>query len=1114
MLLFVAFRLHFFLSRKGKKMFVSHIELLAVCCLFIGVANSQGKICSMSEVISLSGNVYGTTSFGCRTVVTDIPMTIKWEFHAPYTNGIMRSARLTITKSHCEDDWDAPVGRLIFNQGSDDFQWSDTASYSLGSSTWIATPGNFVVKWLSAQSIHDNNCKFVVAVDYPAVASHRCGSTPFTRTVNDLSQLPENSLHQRYFGCNDVSTGSRITDSWQLQLPNVAHQVTLVSKNTGGFRLVSAGQSYWLWSGADYSLFPRPNSMVLFQADIAQSHDYQFFTVFVEPNRYYCDARSATATHRNVEIGAYFGCLGMGMGTNTFTWTVPPVTDAKVRILRFRKERDNLHGWPAFNLTVETRYGEQHSARRFEVALFAPDEWARVTLQTASAHPLPNFRALMQVTTATFGEDFCSTSAVSSTMVAVMPSVRTVVCNGWLAGAEISVSFDSNRTIPHCVGLSIYDGFGLFEGGGTHHVKYNVTYGPHSYQDFVSLTSSFANTVLGCFPAGGFLHVSATPKGISGWPNHSHIAIDLDSFLHPVAAEHPNFCSGVDSQHIVLGHSNASSHAFFCNGHTVNSSRQWTIDFIDGAEYCVNSSSVDINFFNLSLMYFDRHESALARPIDLIADERIRAWQKVRAGTRLVLLFNPSLLDWAQPDDSVLRTTLLTRSMPANTSAFEQVECPRGVGDDDDTVAAVAAVAADDDGTSSVGGSVATNLTLMVYNAEWLFWPKRLSKWRNHDYDHFSFVANVLQQLNPDVVGLVEIGDCRTLHELSAYVSSRSRREQARYTPYLTMGSDTFNGQNVGLLTRVQPVHREVHRFSGNRSKYPLEDTRCPCTSGCQTGTTSLSKQLYALLPVNDELTVAFFLVHLLAVPSDVSDRCVKREAQAILIQHAVRDALAAGHEVIVAGDMNDFDVDVVDEARSQPVSRVLDILKDNGTLVNVASLVDVEQDGPVYSCWYDVNRDGVDQGGNEHTLIDHVLVSSRLLSAVSSVRFHHELPSRAAYAFASDHWPLVVDFTFTSRLGADESNGGEHNAPLGGYLTWAIAGIFAIVVLVVVTIFVARRCRTCRLNNAADHVTSADGNLHRELLDESEQIEMDEIATETNGEITGDVEGNGDDID
>jgi hypothetical protein len=101
-------------------------------------------------------------------------------------------------------------------------------------------------------------------------------------------------------------------------------------------------------------------------------------------------------------------------------------------------------------------------------------------------------------------------------------------------------------------------------------------------------------------------------------------------------------------------------------------------------------------------------------------------------------------------------------------------------------------------------------------------------------------------------------------------------------------------------------------------------------------------------------MRIAFFGLNLPGPANDDPAACSRREAQATVVQKLVRQELMDGMEVVVCGDLNDYDEQYPDQANHSPVSRVLGLLQDvdgNGVddLTNVVSLLDSSQR---YTVW------------------------------------------------------------------------------------------------------------------------------------------------------------------
>ena len=118
---------------------------------------------------------------------------------------------------------------------------------------------------------------------------------------------------------------------------------------------------------------------------------------------------------------------------------------------------------------------------------------------------------------------------------------------------------------------------------------------------------------------------------------------------------------------------------------------------------------------------------------------------------------------------------------------------------------------------------------------------------------------------------------------------------------------------------------------------------------------------------------------------------------------------------LIFMGDLNDYDGEILDLNNDKPISMVLNILKgQSGTyagqyeLKSVASLVNQDQR---YTDWWDKNSDCTSSLG-EMTMIDHFLVTPNLVDKITNVSFPHPYPESCGTT-NSDHYPIVVDFTF-----------------------------------------------------------------------------------------------------
>jgi len=315
-----------------------------------------------------------------------------------------------------------------------------------------------------------------------------------------------------------------------------------------------------------------------------------------------------------------------------------------------------------------------------------------------------------------------------------------------------------------------------------------------------------------------------------------------------------------------------------------------------------------------------------------------------------------------------------------------------------------------------------TKLNIMHWNTEWLFLDKWDKRWSSYEeaVEHLHDVAKVIRQVSADVINLAEVESCAVLQALVDAIGDDT------YEFYLKRGTDTSTGQNVGLLTRVDPIE-DLWRTS-DRAAYPVEGSHCSQNqpSGhkrLRSSTYGVSKHYFTRIAPEGFGEIFLAGTHLLAFPDDPA-RCEKREAQSMVLQSILRDEMMRGNSTVVAfGDMNDFDGQVPDVANSQPISRTLEILKDvvqlsgwdGDELLNVAERV--EQDRR-YTAYYNPDKSVCKTAKDSSTSIDHVLVDSRLLARTNVVHFDNAVfqpPCATQQGVFSDHWPILVQLEVNS---------------------------------------------------------------------------------------------------
>ncbi|SYZ71900.1 exported hypothetical protein [Candidatus Zixiibacteriota bacterium] len=294
-----------------------------------------------------------------------------------------------------------------------------------------------------------------------------------------------------------------------------------------------------------------------------------------------------------------------------------------------------------------------------------------------------------------------------------------------------------------------------------------------------------------------------------------------------------------------------------------------------------------------------------------------------------------------------------------------------------------------------------TKLKIMTYNAEFLFDgldPEGQADfpWKNSPDEartHMASIAEIIKAANADIVNLVEVEDLSVLDTLnSVFLSGYG------YMPYLVKGTDTYTRENVGLLTRIDPIEGAVHRSEEKG------------TSGSVMK--SVSKHYYTTIQVNGR-DITLIGIHLLAIPGNES-RKLQREAQADAIRKLAVAQTPQGGEIIIMGDCNDYDPDCFDMASDMPITTVLSQLKemDQGTSSdNLVSVICAKQypQNLRYTSWWDKNNNGVAEPG-EYSSIDHVLISPELATYLAFVDINHSYDP----AKVSDHFPVVAEFNFS----------------------------------------------------------------------------------------------------
>ena len=315
---------------------------------------------------------------------------------------------------------------------------------------------------------------------------------------------------------------------------------------------------------------------------------------------------------------------------------------------------------------------------------------------------------------------------------------------------------------------------------------------------------------------------------------------------------------------------------------------------------------------------------------------------------------------------------------------------------------------------------------------------------------HFFRVLKLITKLDADIVHLNEVEDCRVLEAILRLLPPGHG-----YAAYMTPGTDTMTGQNVALLTRIDPS--ASLQKSDSRVAYPIAGSSCGISKSyskgkARSGHVGLSKHYLAQFEISLPAAVAsekkrkrvkskyvksrlvqeskslfygskdqrFTLLmagaHFIAQPGN-ADRCLRREAQATVLNRLLQGNLdrlqAHKHplpvELLITGDFNDHDREAPGASGEMPLSSTLQVLKRvaGRSLFTAASWISHQPDR--YSSWHDRNRNCIDDGNMEHSLIDHVLLSQGLKDRLYSVWMDHN-ETVSCTQRTSDHFPIIFE--------------------------------------------------------------------------------------------------------
>jgi exonuclease III len=274
--------------------------------------------------------------------------------------------------------------------------------------------------------------------------------------------------------------------------------------------------------------------------------------------------------------------------------------------------------------------------------------------------------------------------------------------------------------------------------------------------------------------------------------------------------------------------------------------------------------------------------------------------------------------------------------------------------------------------------------------------------WKNQSeaLKHLDYVSKRIITLDPDIINFCEVEGCDELNMLKDKLDGS-------YTPYLKKGTDSATGQNVGMLTRVDPL-KTLYRTE-LKYNYPIPGSNCGYTG--QASSTGVSKH-YITEFVFNGINVAFVSAHLIAIPTDTT-RCAQREGQASVLQTVIYDYINRGYELIMIGDFNDYDAEILDMNSNRPLSQVLDILKglkgDYAGKYHLTNIAETISQNKRYSDWWDSDNNCNTASKNDYSMIDHILVTDTIKKFIFNTFIYQEYDEYCG-KYDSDHYPVVVD--------------------------------------------------------------------------------------------------------
>jgi endonuclease/exonuclease/phosphatase family metal-dependent hydrolase len=317
----------------------------------------------------------------------------------------------------------------------------------------------------------------------------------------------------------------------------------------------------------------------------------------------------------------------------------------------------------------------------------------------------------------------------------------------------------------------------------------------------------------------------------------------------------------------------------------------------------------------------------------------------------------------------------------------------------------------------AVFASAAERVRIMQFNAEFLAAPGTKTtdivrfKTEEGQKQHCEGVASVIEAFEPDVINLCEVTNAETIQYIVNILHEKGLKD---YEGWTAESDDQVTGHHVAMISRRKPDEvdgKAIRSFLSPpgdftwREKFVVQDP----DGKIVTNDTNVRRHALYFFTIGGR-KLGFLGLHLKSNPTDPAPNA-QRTAESKICRKLINEQIVAkGYTPIVLGDLNDYDPDVpdADESRSTK-TKVLADLKDydpntpGPELVNVAERMVRQSDR--YSEIWDRNRNLLDDTGDVHTMLDHILIPKQMMPLVKRATILH-----VTDLHLSDHFPVLVD--------------------------------------------------------------------------------------------------------